>query len=97
LNREFTAHLRKNFRWLERFDCLVFSSEVGLIKPDLEIYRHSLRALQAEAEETLFIDDREANVQAAGQLGIIALQYRSTAQLSKELQARGFDILPVII
>lgn len=96
LNREFTAHVRKTFRWLERFDCLVFSSEVGLVKPDLEIYRHCLRALQGEAEETLFIDDREANVHAAHQLGITALQYCSKAQLSRELQARGFDILPVI-
>jgi putative hydrolase of the HAD superfamily len=88
------THLRENFDWLDLFDFMTFSAEVRLIKPDAAIYNHTLRGLGAKAEETLFIDDREINVQAAQDLGIHAVQFRSIDQLRKDLSAIGFSILP---
>lgn len=52
------------YRALERFgatrlfDHVVVSVETGTRKPSPEIFRHSLRALGARAEETLFIGDQ---------------------------------------
>jgi putative hydrolase of the HAD superfamily len=89
------AYLRENFDWLKLFDFMTFSAEVRLIKPDHAIYEHTLRGLGVAADEALFVDDREINVQAARELGIHALQFRSVAQLRRELEAMGFPILPV--
>jgi putative hydrolase of the HAD superfamily len=89
------SYLRENFDWLELFDFKTFSAEVRMIKPDPAIYEHTLRGLGVKAAETLFLDDREINVQAARELGIHALQFRSVAQLRQELEAMGFPILPV--
>ena len=88
------AYLRENFDWLELFDFKTFSAEVRLIKPEPAIYEHTLRGLGVRAGETLFVDDREVNVRAARDLGIHALQFRSVAQLRRELEAMGFPILP---
>ena len=40
-----------------RFDCTVFSFEVGLAKPDPEIYREATRRLEADVSHTWFIGD----------------------------------------
>jgi putative hydrolase of the HAD superfamily len=90
------AYLRENFEWLELFDFKTFSAEVRLIKPDPAIYEHTLRGLGVRAEETLFVDDREINVVAARGLGIHAVQFRSVAELRRELETIGFLILPEV-
>jgi FMN phosphatase YigB (HAD superfamily) len=65
-----------------------------LIKPDAAIYEHTLRGLGVKPEETLFVDDREINVQAARELGIRAVRFQSIEQLREELEAMEFSILP---
>lgn len=89
------THCRQHFSWLNNFDFLTFSGDVRLIKPDAAIYEHTLRGLGVRASEALFLDDREVNVQAAQKLGIRAIRFQSTAQLQSDLQAMGFQILPV--
>jgi putative hydrolase of the HAD superfamily len=88
------AYLRENFDWLDQFDFKTFSAEVGLIKPDPAIYLHTLRGLDVQAGETLFVDDREVNVKAARKLGIRAVQFQSIGQLRGELEGMGFGVLP---
>lgn len=39
------------------FDEVLFSCDVGILKPDLEIYQEALRRLECEPEETLFVGD----------------------------------------
>jgi putative hydrolase of the HAD superfamily len=46
------------------------SGELGLIKPDPAIYRHVLRDLGITPAEAVFVDNREANVASAQELGI---------------------------
>ncbi len=88
------THCRKQFPWLKSFDFLTFSGEVRMIKPEAAIYEHTLRGLGVTASETLFLDDREINIQAAQSLGINALRFQSMAQLQSDLQAAGFAVLP---
>ena len=76
-------YLRENFDWLDLFDFVTFSAEVRLIKPDRAIYEHTLRGLGLGAGETLFVDDREVNIQAARDLGIHAVRFRSVEQLRR--------------
>ncbi len=95
MHPEMVAHCRKQFSWLRNFDFVTFSGEVRLIKPDPAIYEHTLRGLGVTASEALFLDDREVNVRAAQALGINALRFESIGQLRRELELKGFSVLPV--
>ena len=55
----------------ELFQVVIDSSEVGLRKPNPEIFQLALRRLgDLEPREALFLDDFPANVEAAKRLGI---------------------------
>jgi putative hydrolase of the HAD superfamily len=49
---------------------VVDSSSVGMRKPHPDIYRHTLAELGVPAEAAVFLDDMEANVDAARSLGM---------------------------
>lgn len=64
------------------FDAIVISGEVGLRKPEPEIYHHTLDLLGLPAPSCVFVDDIKVNVDAAAQLGIIGvhhIDYETTA------------------
>ena len=54
----------------EFFDVLVVSAHVGSRKPDEEIFRHALEAMDLPPESVLLVDDALENVVAAGRLGM---------------------------
>jgi FMN phosphatase YigB (HAD superfamily) len=62
-----------------RFDCTVFSCEVGLAKPDREIYLQATRRLRVDASETWYIgdgaDDELSGATAAGLRAFKALWF----------------------
>jgi putative hydrolase of the HAD superfamily len=73
---------------------LVLSCEARAIKPDLAIYHRCLSALGVPPSETLFIDDREKNIEAAQTVGIVGLSFQSTEKLYDDLGRVGFPIRP---
>jgi len=83
--------VEREFAWIHRFDVLVWSYQLGIAKPDPAIYRHALAQLGTLPEETLFIDDKRENVEAAEALGIQSIEFSSVEQLRHELIARGLD------
>jgi putative hydrolase of the HAD superfamily len=93
---DLVTYLRANCEWMENFVFKTFSSEVGMIKPDPAIYEHTLHGLGVSASESLFVDDREINIQAARALGMHAIQFSSISQLKDDLEAMGFPILPTV-
>ena len=52
------------------FDGLYFSHEMGTRKPEKSFYQKVLEEQNLQAEECLFIDDREENIDAAEALGL---------------------------
>lgn len=56
----------------ELFEHLWLSYELGLVKPDPEIFRVILAQSGYVADETLFVDDNQHNCEVAQQLGIHA-------------------------
>jgi glucose-1-phosphatase len=54
------------------FEQLWFSHQIGLVKPDPEIFRFVLKNGNLKPEETLFIDDTLIHVEAARSVGINA-------------------------
>lgn len=58
---------------LELFDAVVYSCQVGLRKPNPAIYRLAMECLGVEPQETLFLDDFPAMVDAARALGMVVV------------------------
>lgn len=56
-------------------DKIFVSYELGLLKPDVEIYRQVLKKLNARPEEVVFIDDKLKNVEAAKSIGIYGIVF----------------------
>ncbi len=84
-------NMQREFEWLPRFDVLVWSFQLKMAKPDPAIYRHTLEQLGTKAGETLFIDDRAENIDAARALGLIAIQFSTIEILREDLIATGLD------
>lgn len=87
--RELNDYRIAKFGLTQYFDAFLSSCYLGLRKPDQKIFRVALEVLQANAAETVFIDDREENCSAAASLGIHAIQYSDPRQLSHELSEVG--------
>lgn len=73
----------------DRFQDVLVSGEVGLIKPDPAIYHLALKRFGLAAEQALFVDDRQDNVDAAAALGIGGHLFRDAATLRAELVRLG--------
>jgi putative hydrolase of the HAD superfamily len=85
----YAVHLRRTHDFLALFEDGVFSSEVGLGKPDPEIYRLALARFDVPASRALFIDDHLANIESANRFGLPAVLFTDAASLERELRARG--------
>ncbi|MBQ9989335.1 MAG: HAD family phosphatase [Lachnospiraceae bacterium] len=58
------------------FDGVMVSSDVKMIKPNPEIYRHLCSVYGLKPEECLFVDDRPENVKAAISIGMEAVVFQ---------------------
>ncbi len=61
----------ENFnRFKNAFEAFYLSYEMGMRKPDTEIFEFVLKESNLKADETLFVDDTKENTDAASHLGI---------------------------
>jgi putative hydrolase of the HAD superfamily len=65
--------LRRHIPEFVSFDSVIFSSDVGVLKPDRSIYALSLRQLGVAPHRGLFVDDLPENVAGAEACGMDAL------------------------
>lgn len=66
-------------------DAVVSSAEVGVAKPDPQIYLAAADQAGVPVERCLFVDDSLSNVEAARALGMSGLHFRSAQQLATAL------------
>lgn len=78
----------------EEFDAVIYSCDVGCMKPDPRIYHYALKQLDATPASTLFFDDREENVAAARALGIRAHRYVDDNDFARIIQRELGIALP---
>ena len=64
---------------LDIFDATVISGEVGLHKPEPEIYRLGAERIGVAADRCAFVDDLRENVAGAEAVGMTALLHRDNA------------------
>lgn len=79
-----TAHYDRELL-TELFDAVVISAEVGLHKPQPEIYRLAAERLEVDAAECLFVDDLQENCEGAEAVGMTAIRYRNPPETIAEL------------
>lgn len=65
------------------FQHITVSCVEGILKPDPKIYLDTLSSINAAPSSTVFIDDTLENVEAAKELGMIALHFRPETTLAK--------------
>jgi 2-haloacid dehalogenase len=80
---------RQRFDFLEWFEGIVISGEVGVNKPDRRIYEHLAAQFDIDPTAALFIDDSPANVTAATALGFHAILFTDAPALRLELVRLG--------
>jgi epoxide hydrolase-like predicted phosphatase len=73
--------------WDELFDVIVISGEVGLRKPEREIYELCARQLELPPEACVFVDDLAPNVRGAVEVGMVGVLHRTYAETVLELEA----------
>lgn len=64
---------------------VIVSGEVGLAKPDPEIFRYALDRFDLEPEATLMIDDTQVNLTSAAEVGMSTLLFTTAEQLRADL------------
>ena len=79
---------RDEFGFLNLFDGIILSGEVKLIKPEPAIFELCLQMTGKPANECLFIDDSQANIVAARNMGFDTIHFMSPEHLKSELQIR---------
>jgi HAD superfamily hydrolase (TIGR01509 family) len=81
------THLAVLHDFWERFQGIVISGQIQLLKPERAIYEYLLTRYGLNAAETVFLDDIEANVIGARAAGLQAFQFRDAADAERQLEA----------
>nr|XP_054416871.1 bifunctional epoxide hydrolase 2 isoform X6 [Pongo abelii] len=68
------------------FDFLIESCQVGMVKPEPQIYKFLLDTLKASPSEVVFLDDIGANLKPARDLGMVTILVQDTDTALKELE-----------
>ncbi len=76
----------------ELADFMVISHFTHLRKPDPEIWRLALNLAGAQANEAIYIDDREIFAEVACGLGLTGLHYTGLPELRNDLQRLGLQM-----
>ena len=73
------------FKFLKQMDGYIISSKVKLIKPNPEIYKLLESKFGIKLSESIFVDDRQINVDAAEKLGMKGILFTGIDDLTKKL------------
>jgi HAD superfamily hydrolase (TIGR01509 family) len=93
---ELLRPLLKHNNLEQYFDEIFISSEVGLRKPDLELFKLALERMAVPASEAIFVDDLREYIDAAGQVGIAGIQFvdgKNLASKILDIADNGFELI----
>lgn len=89
-SREKFDVVRVMFPFLDEFDHLVVSADVGMVKPDAEIFELLIERTGLEPARALFIDDSADNIAAAKRIGFDTVLFKQDeTDLQAEFARRG--------
>jgi putative hydrolase of the HAD superfamily len=91
IEEHYTIHLKRGDYTI--FDTVYASHRMGFAKPRAEFYQYILEHENVPPSQTVFIDDRLKNVEAAQRLGIHSLHFRGYDPLMKQLAILRANVL----
>jgi putative hydrolase of the HAD superfamily len=68
------------------FDTVTISAEVGAIKPEAKIYQVALEQARVKAEEAVFVDDVNINLEGCEDLGMTGILFKNPQDSIAELK-----------
>jgi putative hydrolase of the HAD superfamily len=77
MERRMLRFMREKLKWLDEFDVQVYSCEIGMVKPEPEIYLYCCGRLGCHPDEALFLDDKKVNVDGARRAGLQSSVFHS--------------------
>lgn len=80
-----TYNVLEKAGYYQLFDEVIASCKVGFAKPEKEIYQLSLDRLNTRAEKSLFIDDKQSNLEPALQMGFNTVLAKSSEQIVEDI------------
>jgi putative hydrolase of the HAD superfamily len=79
------ANAIDRFGWAKLFAHRLYSCRLGVAKPEPTIFERALDVTGSAPEQTLFVDDKASNTEAAARLGLQTLTFSSAADLARTL------------
>ena len=76
---------QSRFPFIQYFDGVIISSEVGMMKPDPQIYHLAAKCVGVKPEEALFVDDFIENVAGARRAGMQAIHFNDPQAAQQRL------------
>jgi len=86
---ELNVHRLEHFGLRDIFVAFFSSCWLGMLKPARRIYEVALAISQAEPAASVFIDDRERNLEPARDLGMQTIRFTDASRLRQELAQLG--------
>jgi glucose-1-phosphatase len=86
------AHMEPTYDFFRFFPVRVYSCNVGASKPSPLVYLEALKGLKMQSNDVVYIDDIQAYVEAARNLGMAGIHYQSTETLIAGLRDLGIDL-----
>ncbi len=68
------------------FDSITISAEVGVVKPEERIYQVALDQAKVKAEESVFVDDMNINLEGCEDLGMTGILFKNPQEVIEELK-----------
>ncbi len=87
-----TQHRVEKFGLRKVADFMIFSYFVHWRKPDHDIWKLALNLAQIKPEQAIYIDDRKAFANIAGELGFSAIQHTSLDETKRQLKELGLEV-----
>ena len=96
-NKDYECYVLSNWSWetfqgmdkeypfLKKFDGLIISGKEKLIKPDEKIYKLAINRFNLVPEETVFIDDKKENIEAANNLGFLTIHLTNPEIINQQI------------
>ena len=75
----------KEFKFMNNFDGLLISGEDKLVKPDPKIYLLAIDRFNLDPQNTVFIDDKLVNINAAKKLGFKTIHLTNPNIIESEI------------
>lgn len=66
---------------------IFISGKIGFLKPDPQAFLHVVKELNRKPNEIIFIDDRQENVDAAREVGMSGIHFKTPNQFKNELKS----------